>query len=186
MGWSCGLRLLQKEKGELFLDRSQKQAFVAEKKQVFQDSDLVVVFHYRGATVAQMSALRDKAREEGVSIFVTKNSLTKLALQGTKFEGTADLFKGPTAMAASKDPVAAARVVASFAKENEVIAITGGSMNDNALDVAGVKALSELPSLDELRGKLVGVIAAPATKLATVVQAPAGQLARLFNAYASK
>jgi len=178
--------LAPETEGELFLDRSQKQAFVAEKKQVFQDSDLVVVFHYRGATVAQMSDLRDKARSEGVSVYVTKNSLTKLALKDTKFEGIAEFFSGPTAMAVSKDPVAAARVVAEFSKIDEAFAIMGAGMNDNVLDAAGVKALAELPSLDQLRGKIVGVLQAPAAKMVGVLQAPAGQLARVFNAYASK
>jgi large subunit ribosomal protein L10 len=168
------------------LDRNSKKAFVAAKNKTFQDSSLVVIFHYRGMTVAQITKLRGAARKLGVSINVTKNTLTKLALKGTIFEGIADLFKGPTAIATSKDPVAAAKIVADLAKDNEKVAILGGGLNSTKLDEKGVKALAELPSLDALRSKLLGVLVAPATKIAGVAQAPAGQLARVFNAYATK
>ncbi len=125
-------------------------------------------------------------REAGASYKVTKNRLTRLALEGTKFEALKDLFTGPTAIAVSEDPVAAAKVCVTFAKQNEKLTIVGGAMGENQLDPAAITALATLPSLDELRGKLIGVLQAPATKVAGVVQAPASQLARVFSAYGSQ
>ncbi|MFC5518896.1 50S ribosomal protein L10 [Kaistia terrae] len=154
--------------------------------EVFQETNVVVVAHYAGLTVAELTALRGKARVAGVSVKVAKNRLVKLALQGTESAHIADLFTGPTLVAYSSDPVAAPKVVADFAKTNDKLVILGGAMGKTNLDPNGVKALATLPSLDELRGKLVGLIQAPATKIATVVSAPAAQLARVFGAYAKK
>ena len=133
-------------------------------------------------TVAESSVLRAKMREAGASFKVTKNRLTKLALQGTKYEALCDLFTGPTAMGTSSDPVSAAKTLVSFAKENSKLTIVGGSLDGKILDKSGVEALAKMPSLVELRGKLVGLIQAPAAKIARVVKAPAGQMARLIKA----
>jgi large subunit ribosomal protein L10 len=151
-----------------------------------KDSTLVVVAHYTGMTVGEMVDLRGKIREAGASFKVTKNRLALRALEGTKFKNLAGLFKGPTAVAYSKDPVAAAKVVVNFAKTNEKLVVLGGALGEEKLAADGVKALASLPSLDQLRGKLVGLLKAPATKIAGVVQAPAGQLARVIQAHAQK
>jgi large subunit ribosomal protein L10 len=137
-------------------------------------------------TVAEMGELRARMRKEGASFRVAKNRLAKRALEGTPVAGIAGLFKGPTGIAFSKDPVAAAKVAVAYAKDNSKLVVLGGAMGANVLDVAGVKALASLPSLDELRGKIVGLLQAPATKIATVLQAPAAQLARVLSAYAKK
>ena len=168
------------------MDRTQKAEVVTSLNQVFSDTGVVVVTHYQGMTVAQMSDLRVRMAEAGASFKVVKNRLVKLALGGTDAAGIQDLFSGPTAIAFSDDPVAAPRVVATYAKENEKLIILGGTMGDNVLDPSGVKALAELPSLDELRAKIVGMIQTPATRVAGVLQAPAGQLARVMGAYAAK
>lgn len=164
------------------MDRSQKEALVSDLNQRFQDSTLMVVTQQSGLTVAEVNALRNKVRDRGASYKVTKNRLTKLALQGTKFEGLTDLFTGPTAITLSEDPVAGAKACVEFAKGNEKLIIIGGSLNGETLDADGVKSLASLPSLDELRGKIVGLMQAPATKVAGVMQAPAGQLARVLGA----
>lgn len=164
------------------MDRASKEEMVSDLQSVFDGSEAVVVTHYLGLTVAEMGDLRNQMREAGASFKVTKNRLTRLALQGTKFEGLSDLFTGPTAVAVSEDPVAAAKVVVNYAKKNDKLVVIGGAMGDQQLDVAGVKALASLPSLDELRGKLVGLLSAPATKIAGVLQAPAGQVARVLSA----
>jgi large subunit ribosomal protein L10 len=153
---------------------------------VFSDTGVIVVAHYSGLTVAQMTALRGRMREAGAGVKVAKNRLVKLALKGTDAESISDLFEGPTVVAYSKDPVAAAKVAVEFAKTNEKLVVRGGAMGATALDAEGVKALAALPSLDELRGKLVGLIASPATKVAQVLNAPASQLARVLTAYAEK
>jgi large subunit ribosomal protein L10 len=171
---------------ETKVDRTQKKQWIGSLNSTLGDVGLVVVTHYSGLTVAEMTDLRVKMRKAGASFKVTKNRLTKLALQGTAYEGIADLFTGPTAIATSADPVAAAKVAAEFAKTNDKLKILGGSLGGNRLDVDGVKALATLPSLDELRAKLLGMISTPATRIAGVLQAPAGQLARVFNAYATK
>lgn len=164
------------------MDRAAKQQMVSDLHTVFDENNVVVVTHYSGMTVGELETLRDAMREAGASFKVTKNRLARLALADTKFEGLADLFTGPTAVAVSEDPVAAAKVAVNFAKTNDKLIIMGGAMGSDVLDVNGIKALATLPSLDELRGKLVGLISSPATKIAGVLQAPAGQLARVVSA----
>jgi len=164
------------------VDRSQKEALVTELNSKFSEASLVVVTQQSGMTVGEASALRQSIREAGASHKVTKNRITKLALQGTKFEGISDLFTGPTSVTFSEDPVAGAKACVEFAKKNDKLVIIGGAMDSTILDAEGVKALASLPSLDELRGKIVGLLQAPATKIAGVMQAPAGQLARVFAA----
>jgi len=168
------------------MDRTQKAEVVDTLNGMFGDAGSVVVAHYSGMTVAQMGDLRARMRAEGASFKVAKNRLVVRALQGTAAEGIAHLFKGPTGIAISKDPVAASRVAVAYAKENDKLVILGGVVGSTALDASGVKALAELPSLDELRGKIVGLLQAPATKLAGLMAAPAGQLARVIGAYSSK
>jgi len=165
------------------MDRAQKRELVESLNQTFGGTEVVVVTHYSGLTVAEMTDLRAKMREAGASFKVTKNRLTRLALEGTDFAPLADLFTGPTAIGYSEDPVAAPKVIAEFAKKNDKLVITGGMMGTTLLDVAGVKTLASMPSLDELRAKLIATITTPATRIAGVTQAPAGQLARVFGAY---
>ncbi|WP_448657707.1 50S ribosomal protein L10 [Sphingomonas sp. CJ99] len=168
------------------MDRSQKADAVAELNRTFSEVGVVVVTRNLGMTVAQSTTLRNKMRDAGASYKVSKNTLAKIALEGTDYAGLADLLVGPTALATSTDPVAAAKVVIDFAKTNDKLEIVGGAMGKQLLDANGVKALASLPSLDELRGKLVGLLVAPATKLATVTQAPAAQIARVLAAYSEK
>lgn len=168
------------------MDRAQKSELVSELNSTFSEVGVVVVTRNLGLTVAQSTALRTKMREAGASYKVAKNRLAKIAIEGTPYVGIGDMLTGPTAIAASTDPVAAAKVVVEFAKSNDKFEIVGGSMGDTVLDVNGVKALASLPSLDELRAKIVGLVQAPATKVVQIVQAPAGQLARVFGAYAAK
>ena len=168
------------------MDRTQKTEWVGSLQGTLGEVGLVVVTHYSGLTVAEMTDLRGKMRAAGANFKVTKNRLTKLALVGTEFESIADLFVGPTAIAVSRDPVAAAKVVADYAKTNDKLKILGGSLGSLRLDVNGVKALATLPSLDELRAKLLGMLSTPATRIAGVLQAPAGQLARVLRAKADK
>lgn len=168
------------------MDRSEKKELVASLHQLFMDTDLVVVTRQSGMTVAEVTDLRRRMQQAGAGFKVTKNRLARLALEGTRYEGLASLFIGPTAIAFSSDPVAAAKVSVTFANTNDKLTIVGGAMGGQLLDSNGIKALATLPSLDELRGKIVGVLQAPAAKVVGVLQAPAGQLARVFNAYASK
>ncbi|MGE5768546.1 MAG: 50S ribosomal protein L10 [Bacteroidota bacterium] len=168
------------------MDRSQKEELVASLHRTFADTNLVIVTQQSGMTVAEVSDLRRKMRDAGASYKVTKNRLTRLALEGTKYEALKDMFTGPTAVAVSVDPVAAAKVCVAFAKTNEKLIIVGGAMGETQLDASGIQALATLPSLDQLRGKLIGLLQAPATKVAGVVQAPAAQLARIFSAYSSQ
>jgi large subunit ribosomal protein L10 len=168
------------------VDRNQKAESVEELKGIFAESGSVVVAHYTGLTVAELSRLRRRMRVEGASFKIAKNRLAVRALQGTAIEGIAGLFKGPTGIAFSKDPVAAAKTAAAFAKDNAKLVLLGGSVGSTVLDADGVKALASLPSLDQLRGKLVGLIQAPATKIAGILAAPAGQLARVIGAYSKK
>ncbi len=168
------------------MDRAQKPLVVAELSRTFEEAGVVVVTRNLGLTVAQSMALRNKMREAGASYKVTKNSLTKIAAKGTAYEGISDMLTGPIALATSIDPVAAAKVIAEFAKTNDKLEIVGGSMGSNVLDVTGVQALATLPSLDELRAKIVGLVQAPATKIVQIVQAPAGQIARVLSAHAEK
>ena len=168
------------------MDRAQKAAAVAELKQTFSEVGVVVVTRNLGLTVAQSTDLRNKMRAAGASYKVSKNKLAKIALDGTDYLSLGDMLTGPVGLASSSDPVAAAKVAVDFAKTNDKLEIVGGAMGATALDANGVKALATMPSLDELRAKIVGLIVAPATKLATITQAPAAQLARVFNAYAEK
>jgi large subunit ribosomal protein L10 len=168
------------------MDRAQKAELVSELTRTFNETSVVIVTRNLGLTVAQSTALRVKMREAGAVYKVSKNKLAKIAAEGTPYASLSDLLVGPSALSMSKDPVAPAKVIADFAKTNDKLEIVGGAMGDTLLDVAGVKALAELPSLDELRAKIVGLVQAPATKIVQIVQAPAGQLARVFAAYADK
>lgn len=168
------------------MDRTQKQELVASLHAIFEGTSVVVVTHYCGLTVAEIGSLRSKMRKAGVSFKVTKNRITRLALDGTKYKNLDGMFTGPTAIAYSDDPVAAAKAVADFAKTNEKLIIIGGAFGETVLDAGGVKALAAMPSLDESRAKLVGLLKAPATRIAGVLQAPAGQLARVLSARAEQ
>ena len=171
---------------ETKVNREEKKELISELKDVFADSELVVVTHYMGITVAEVSGLRKKIREAGASFRVTKNRITRLALEGTNYASLADMMTGPTAIAASKDPVAAAKAVVEFAKKNDKLVVLGAVMNGNLLTAEEVKALAELPSLDEMRSKLIALIQTPATRIARISSEPAAQLARVFGAYAKK
>ena len=168
------------------MDRSQKTDAVAQLNNVFNEAGVVVVTRNLGLTVAESTDLRAKMREAGATYQVAKNRLAKIALKDTDYAGIEEYLSGPTALAYSEDPVAAAKAVVEFAKTNDRIEVVGGSMGSQVLDEAGVRSLASMPSLDELRGKLVGLVNAPATKIAQVVNAPANKLARVFGAYAAK
>lgn len=168
------------------MDRTQKEELVASFNDAFSNATLVVVASQTGLTVAQSTALRKEMLKAGASFKVTKNRLTRLALKGTKFESLSDLFKGPTAIAYSDDPVAAARVAVKFSEGNDKFQILGGGLGEQVLDASAITALAKLPSLDELRGRLVGMIQTPATRIAGVTQAPAAQLARVLSARAQQ
>jgi large subunit ribosomal protein L10 len=168
------------------MDRSQKAESVASLNAVFQEVGVVVVTRNLGMTVAQSTALRGKVREAGAAYKVAKNSLAKLAIVDTDYVGLNDLLTGPTALASSVDPVAAAKAVVDFAKTTDKIEIVGGSMGTQVLSAEGVKALASLPSLDQLRATLIGLVQAPATKIAQLTTAPAAKLARVFGAYAKE
>jgi large subunit ribosomal protein L10 len=168
------------------VEKAKKAEVVEELKSVFANAGSVVVAHYSGMTVAQLGDLRSRMRASGASFKVAKNRLAVRALQGTAVEAISHLFKGPTGIAYSKDPVAASKVVMAYAKDNAKLVVLGGAVGATTLDAEGVKALASLPSLDQLRGKIVGLLMAPATKVAGVIQAPAGQLARVISAYANK
>jgi len=168
------------------VDRTEKETVVADLHQTFSDTKLLVITQQTGLTVSEVSDLRRQMRAAGATYKVTKNRLTKRALEGTKFEALQPLFTGPTAIAYSDDPVAAAKVCVEFAKKNEKLTVVGGALDEEELDTGRIKYLAQLPSLDDLRSKLIGVVQAPATKLAGVIQAPASQLARVFSAYSSK
>jgi large subunit ribosomal protein L10 len=168
------------------VEKAKKAEVVESLNGLFAEAGSVVVAHYTGMTVAEMGEFRARARAGGVSFKVAKNRLAMRALKGTAAEPIAHLFKGPTGIAYSKDPIAASKVAVAYAKDNDKLVILGGVVGTTALDVNGVKALAELPSLDALRAKLVGLLVAPATKIAGIVQAPAGQLARVIAAYSRK
>ncbi|MEZ5708377.1 MAG: 50S ribosomal protein L10 [Blastomonas sp.] len=168
------------------MDRAQKADAVAQLNAMFSEAGVVVITRNLGLSVAQSTALRGTMREAGASYKVAKNRLAKIAVKGTAYEALAEMLVGPTALASSSDPVAAAKAAVEFAKTNDKLEIVGGAMGETVLDADGVKALASMPSLDELRGKIVGLINAPATKVVQVIQAPAGQLARVFGAYAAK
>ena len=168
------------------MDRTQKAEAVQGLNGLFADAGAVIVAHYSGMTVVQMGEMRARLRRAGASFKVAKNRLAMRALEGTPAAGISDLFKGPTGIAYSKDPVSAAKVLVAYAKENDKLKILGGVAVGSVLNPEGVKALAELPSLDQLRGKIIGLLQAPATKIAGVLQAPAGSVARVIAAYANK
>ena len=168
------------------MDRAEKKEAVATLNEVFKTTSVVVVAHYSGLTVAQMQRLRKQMREAGAKVQVAKNRLVKIALEGTSSTSIAGLMTGPTLIAYSDDPVAAPKVVVAFAKDNDKLVILGGAMGRTALDPNSVRSLATMPSLDELRAKIVGLVQAPATKLAQLQTAPAAKLARVFAAYAEK
>lgn len=168
------------------MDRAEKKEAVATLNEVFKTTSVVVVAHYSGLTVAQMQKLRAQMREAGAKVQVAKNRLVKIALEGTSSASISGLMTGPTLIAYSDDPVAAPKVAVAFAKDNEKLVILGGAMGQTALNPDSVKSLATMPSLDELRAKIVGLVQAPATKLAQLTTAPASKLARVFAAYADQ
>jgi len=168
------------------VDRTEKREFVASLAAVFAETSMVVVTRNAGLTVAEATDLRRRMRAAGANYKVAKNRLALLALEGTRFDGIKPLLKGPTALAWAHDPVAVAKVAVEFAKTNDKLVLVGGALGTQTLNVDGVKALAELPSLETLRAQLVGMLQTPATRVAGVLQAPAGQLARVFGAYANK
>ena len=168
------------------MDRSQKEATVAALNRTLQENSLVVVTRQSGMTAAEVTDLRRRMRAAGATFKVTKNRLARIALKGTQFENIDGLLKGPTAIAFSKDPIAAAKVAVDYAKANDKFKIVGGGLNGVAMDASGIDALSKLPSLDELRARLVGMIQTPATRIAGILQQPGGQVARVLAAYAKK
>lgn len=168
------------------MDKAAKTDAVATLNEVFSTTSVVVVAHYAGLTVAQFQKLRREMKANGATVKVAKNRLAKIALEGTDVASISKLLTGPTLIAYSSDPVAAPKVATAFAKENDKLVILGGAMGKTALNPDGVKALATMPSLDELRAKIIGLVNAPATKVVQVIQAPAGQLARVFGAYAAK
>ena len=164
------------------MNRTEKAELIDTLHATFNEATTVIVTHQVGLTVVESSNLRGKMRANGAAFKVTKNRIAKLALKDTAYENLTDVFTGPTAIGTSSDPVAAAKVLVEFAKENDKLTIIGGAIGEQMLDKAGVEALAKLPSLDELRAKMVGLLQAPATKLARVAQAPASQLARVIQA----
>ncbi len=168
------------------MDRTEKREFVASLASVLADTSIVVVTQNAGLTVAEVTELRRRMRAAGATFKVAKNRLAARALDGTRFEGIAPLLKGPTALAWAADPVAVAKTAVEFARTNEKFTVLGGAIGGQTLDAAGVKALSELPSLEALRARLVGLLMAPATRIAGVLQAPGGQLARVLAAFARR
>jgi len=168
------------------VDRTEKRDFVASLGQVFAETSMVVVTQNKGLTVAEVSDLRRKMRASGSTYKVAKNRLALLALDGTQFGGIKPMLKGPTALAWSRDPVAVAKTAVDYAKTNEKFVVIGGALGTQMLNADGVRALADLPSLDALRARLVGMIQTPGTRIAAVLAAPAGQLARVFGAYAKK
>ena len=168
------------------MDRMQKKQWIETVNGATSGAEILIVTHYKGLTVAEISRLRTKARGLGASFKVTKNSLARLALAGTPFESLREHFKGPTAIAYSQDPVSAAKIISEFSKENEKLVLLGAAFGAQILDANGIKELAKLPSLDELRATIISLILTPATRIAGVTAAPAGQLARVINAFAEK
>ncbi len=168
------------------MERAQKVEIVSDLHDIFASAGLVVVTHQNGLTVGEATELRRRMREQNATYRVIKNSLTQLAIGDTPYQGLADLFEGPTAIAYSDDPVAAAKVAVDYAKTNDKLVILGGGLGETVLDLNEVKALASLPSLDESRGTIIGLLIAPATKIAAVLRAPAGQMARVLGAYAAR
>ena len=168
------------------MDRAQKAESIETLKGVFEGAGAVVVTHNMGLTVAELSDLRGRLRKEGAAYKVVKNRLAQKALNGGAGEAAGALFKGPVGIAYAPDAVSAAKVATQYAKDNEKFVVVGGIMGETVLDAKAIDALAKLPSLDQLRAKLVGLLQAPATRIAGVIQAPAAQLARVFSAYAAK
>lgn len=168
------------------MDRAQKKEMVTSLNRVFSETGVVVITRNHGLTVAQVTDLRNKMRAAGASYKVAKNKLARIALEGTQYEPISDMLVGPTALATSNDAVAVAKAASDFAKSNDKLEIVGGAMGSTLLDANAVRQLAALPSLDQLRARIVGLVQAPATKLVQIVQAPAGQLARVLGAYAAK
>jgi large subunit ribosomal protein L10 len=168
------------------VERAEKREVVTALHDAFAKTGVVVVAHYAGLTVSDMTKLRSDMRSAGGHVKVAKNRLVKLALEGTNAKGIADLLKGPTCLAFSADPIAAPKVAVKFAKGNEKFVILGGAMGAQVLDAKGVSSLASLPSLDELRAKLIGLLQAPASKIARTLNEPGAQLARVFGAYGNK
>ncbi|SDB74861.1 50S ribosomal protein L10 [Belnapia rosea] len=168
------------------MDRTEKREFIAQLSAVFADTSFVLVAQNKGLTVADVSELRRRMRAAGATYKVAKNRLAMLALDGTRFQTVSPLLKGPTALAWSTDPVAVAKTAVEFARGNDKFVILGGALGTQALNPDGIKALSELPSLETLRAQLLGLIQTPATRIAGVLQAPGSQLARVFSAFAKK
>ena len=166
------------------MDRAKKKQLIESLHTALSDTAVVVVTHQSGMTVEEVTDLRRQMRAAGANFRVTKNKLAQRSLDGTKFEALKPLFKGPSAIAFSRDPVAAAKVAVAYAEKNDKLTLVAGALGERQLDIAGIKALASMPSLDQLRGKIVGLLNAPATKIAGVLQAPAGQLARVVAAHA--
>ncbi len=165
------------------MERSEKEQVVSSLRNELNESELVIVTQQVGLTVAEVSDLRSQVRQAGAQYKVTKNTLARLAVAGTESEELSSMLSGPTALAYSKDPVAAAKVTIKFAKDNDKFKVVGGVLNGKVMSLNELEALSKLPSIEELRAKILGMLSTPATRIAGVTQAPAGQLARVFSAY---
>ena len=168
------------------MNRDQKEIFIKNIKTIVDDNSLVLVFHYRGMSMNEMTDLRVQSFNSGCKIKVTNNRLAKLALKETNKVDLSDFFDGPTAIAYSNDPVSLTKLLVEFAKNNNNLVVLGGIMDNEILSVEKIEILSKLPSLEEIRAKLIGLISSPAQKIASVLTAPSGDLARVFNAYSSK
>ncbi|MEZ5670751.1 MAG: 50S ribosomal protein L10 [Alphaproteobacteria bacterium] len=168
------------------MDRGRKTAQVDELRGTFANAGAVIVAHYSGLTVADMGNLRHEMRAVGASFKVTKNSLARIALDGTPYAGIQSMFTGPTGIAFAADPVAAAKAVVAYANKNDKFKIIGGGLGAMQMDVDGVKALAKMPPIEELRGRLLGVIVAPATQLVRILPAPATNVVGVLNAGAAK
>ncbi len=168
------------------MNRAEKQALIETTNAKFKEAQIALVVHNKGLTVAEMSELRARMREAGAEFKVTKNRLTKIAAKDTTFEAIADLFKGPAALATAEDPVAVAKGLVDFAKANEKLVIVGGAFGTQKLDVKDIEKLAKLPSLNELRAKIIGMLQTPAQRIVSVLQAPGGQVARVISAHAKK
>ena len=161
------------------MNKEKKQSYISEMTTQFDKSEAVIVTHYQGLTVKQLDDLRAKMREHGIIFKITKNRITKLALEKTRCKDLSDLFSGPTAVALSKDAITSAKILTNFSKENKNLKILGGIMGNDILDVAGVKNVATLPTLDEARAKIVGILRSPAQKIASILLAPASKIAIL-------
>lgn len=168
------------------MTRTQKQVAIESTKSTLSEAEVVILVHNKGLTVAEVSKLRTQMREAGAHYRVVKNRLIKLAVKDTRYEHLNEMLTGPTALATSVDPIAAAKVVVDFAKTNDRLVVVGGAFGEKLLDVKSVEHLAKMPSLDQLRGQLVGLLQTPAQRIASVLQAPGGQLARVFSAYSQK